>query len=513
MKKISATIYLTAFLTLLFSLVSQTSCSESPKNITIIHHNDFHAANVPFQTAIAGDSVEIMGLAGLKGLADAVRDTCAPSLWLDAGDEFTGTPVSSITKGASQIFLIRMMGIDAAVLGNHEFDNGFDRAIAFRDSIGIPVLGGANCVLEDGTPVTQAFLDTTIGGVPVRIIGLVPPDLKTLVLPQNTAGLTMINQVETVRRYLPPKNRLAIVLSHMGYAQDSLLATEVPEIDVIIGGHTHTVIHKPHLIGQTGLVESANLKGDQLHRLPGTLILQAGSRGMYLGVLSLIVKNGDVTSAYGQLILNDGSRSQSNPDITVEVDKLEDEFTKMLDNTVAVLTASMERIRNKESNIGRWVTDAYKTMIGTDISLMNISGIRKDLNTGEITIRDIWEVSPFGNTLIVFDISGDEIKRMIEYQIRGDYLSLIFSGLQAEIDASQNSIQKLTINGVALDENQSFRAVTNSYIYEHFHNYFGFDRGVRNSYDTGILDRDALLDYAREQKAITPPEDERWQFK
>ena len=108
-----------------------------------------------------------------------VRDTIDNALWLYAGDEYMGDPMCSITKGSSQIQICRRLDIDIAVLGNHEFDYGVERAAAFRDSISIPVLGGANLVFKaNGNPFAITHYDTTVASVPMRIIGLVPPGLR-----------------------------------------------------------------------------------------------------------------------------------------------------------------------------------------------------------------------------------------------------------------------------------------------------------------------------------------------
>ncbi len=488
------------------------ACEPSkPQQITILHHNDFHAANRPYNIKKqSGESVTIQGIAGLKGLANAVRDTVDHSLWLFAGDEFTGTPISSMTKGASQIQICRRLGINVAVLGNHEFDYGIKRAEAFRDSLGIPVLGGANLRDDDDNPFAPEYYDTTIGTVKMRIIGLVPPNLHILTTSRATGGLNITDAANAVKKNLPNKSRLTVVLSHMGYSMDTLLARQVPEIDLIVGGHQHSVLEHPHLIGKDGLLLDSLAMGNGKDRIPGTLIVQAGAKGIYLGVLSLLVKDGDVVSASGQLLLNDGTLAPSDTLLSMYVDTLEEAFTKELDRPIATLTEPLTRKPwGVESNFGRWVTDAYRQVTDADVAFQNPGGIRKDLNAGPLMIRDIWESNPFGNTLFIFELSGSELKSAMEHSLFGASEPLLVSGITITLHRNSQSASDLTVAGKPMTLDKMYKAVTNSYIFGHFEKFFGFKQGERKFYDTGLIDRILLMDVAKEAGNITPPRDVR----
>ena len=495
-------------------IILLASCAEKPKQITLLHHNDFHAANIPFTAKLDTLKFDIKGAAGLKGLATAVRDTSAPSMWLYAGDEFTGTPISSMTKGASQILILQHLGIDIAVMGNHDFDYGTTRAYAYRDSIGVPVLGGANLVDSDGTPFSTAFYDTTIGSVPIRVIGLVPPDLHALTGDEATGNFKVLDLAESVRKYLPPPDRLTIALTHIGLDNDIELARNVPEIDVIIGGHQHAIVEKPLVVGPKGLIEGENKYGNGKSRLPGTLIAQAGDRGRFLGVLSLLVKNGDVVKASGQLLMNDGTKAKSDPEIQIIVESLEAEFTKSLEDTVATLTADMKRMQwGEESVLGRWVTDAYRVATNSDIAFQNPGGIRKNLDAGSLTKRDFWEVNPFGNTLVQFDATGEELSRIFAHIVEMSNEPLLVSGATVTVNKNDFAVSDLKVGEIAVDPTQSYKIVTNSYVFGHFDKFFGIERGDRWFYDTGFVDRDTLVEAAQRAGTISPLEDVRLNVK
>jgi len=486
-------------------------CESKVTNITIIHHNDFHAANLPYQVIFdSGDTLTIQGIAGLSGLAKAVRDTAQPSLWLYAGDEYTGTPISSMTQGASQIQICRRLDIDVAVLGNHEFDYGIERAKAFSDSLGIPILGGANLVDETGKPFALTHYDTTVGSVPIRIIGLVPPDLNMLTSTGATGNLKILPQSEAVRKFLPEKDRLVIVLSHMGLRADTVLARKVPEIDVVVGGHWHTVLHTPLFIGKDGRLPDSLIIGDGRNAIPGCLVLQAGARGRYLGVLSISVKDGDIVSASGQLLLNDGTLTRRDSALYDFVDALENSYTQSLDDVIATLTEPLyNRPYGEETSMGRWVTDAFRRSVGADVAFQNPGGLRKTIDAGDVRIRDIWEASPFGNTMVIFELTGSELQQVMNHLADKPREPLLVSGLQVELDLKAKLAKDLRVAGTPIDPDRKYKAITLSYIIDHFEKYFGIPLADRMTYDTGIIDRDMLIEAARAEKVIIPPTDRR----
>ncbi len=485
-------------------------CSQPPRTLTILHHNDLHAANLAYErTSGSGNSYPVLGIAGLRGIATSIRDTSSASLWLNAGDEYSGGVLSTLTRGASQYSLTEHVGYDVMTLGNHEFDYGREQAEAFRDSAGIPVLGGANLLYPDGTPFAREYLDTTINAINMRIIGLLPPDLKILTQATATGDLQILDPAEAVREHLPSSRRLCIVLSHMGYWEDSLLATQVPEIDLIVGGHSHTVIRTPRLIGPEGRMPDSLITGDGGSRLDGTIVVQAGSSGSHLGYLSLMIKGGDIISCQGELIRNNGETAPPDPELAAYVSEMDAHYAPELDSEIARVTSAMTRAWDEESNFGRWVTDAFKEATNTDIAFQNPGGLRANIGAGPVTLRHFWEACPFPNELVTFDLTGEEVVAIMNHLASGPREGLMISGITATLNTSEHTVENLLINSQPVDPGRTYRAVTNSYVFNHFDTYFGLEQGNRESYQTGSLYRDVLIEAARSQRIVSPPEETR----
>ena len=487
------------------------ACAAPAKRITIIHHNDFHSWNVPWGAVDQkGDSLYIQGAAGLEGLAKAVRDTSAASLWLFAGDEFTGTAPSTLTEGASQIQIAGRLSSEVVVLGNHEFDYGLNRAEAYRDSIGKVVLGGANLRYPDGRLFSREYLDTTIGGVPLRIIGLEPPDLHELTSEGATGKLLIFEPDSVVRALLPSKERLAVVLSHMGVSEDSALAVRVPELDLIVGGHTHATLRRPWLVGVTqAWIDS--LPPASGKRLPGTLIVQAGARGIYLGVLGLTVKDGDIIAATGKLLRNDGKIAPPDAELAAYAKEIDGQATAGLEEVVATLAEPMTRM-GEESVLGRWEADIFREATGADIGIQNPGGLRRDLVAGNLTLRDIFEVNPFGNTLATFEVTGEELLYMLNLLAVGPREYLQVSGIIATLDMKTGEVSDVMVGGIPLDPARRYKVTTNSYVFGHFETYFNVPAIDRKVVMGERLDRDIIAEVARKAGEIKAPKDERLKY-
>lgn len=498
----------TRFRCLLLIPLLLAACAAPTRRITIIHHNDFHAWNVPWGAVDQkGDSVYIQGAAGLEGLATALRDTSSATLWLFAGDEFTGTAPSTLTSGGSQIQIAGRLSSDIVVFGNHEFDHGLDRAEAYRDSIGKIVLGGANLRYPDGKPFSREYFDTTVGGVPIRVIGLVPIDLHELTSEGATGKLLVYEPDSVVRALLPSKERLAVVLSHLGLDRDSLLAAHIPELDLIVGGHTHATLRRPWLVGpEEAWVDS--LPPSNGKRLPGTLIVQAGARGIYLGALGLTIKNGNIIAAAGKLYRNDGSLASPDAELAAFAGQIDRQATAGLEEVVAELVEPMTR-QGEESSLGRWEADIFREATGAEVAFQNPGGLRKDLGAGKLTLRDVFEANPFGNTLATFEMSGEELMIVLKTLATEPREYLQASGISATLDRRSGNALNVLVGGVPLDLAKRYRVTTNSYVFGHFETYFGVPVGDRVVNMPQDLDRDIIAKAARSAGAIRAPKDVR----
>lgn len=494
------------FLTALFIL---TDCSSvyvsneaSSASLTILHWNDFHAQNVPMKisrkTASGTDtSYFVGGTATLLGYIDSLKRGRTDVAILNAGDDFQGTPISSITYGRSQIELMNIISPDAVTLGNHEFDYGIDSLRVNIARAQFPIVCANIFDSTTSTTLVPPYSVLSINEVKLGIIGLTPPDLEILTIKQNLRGLRLIDvdraieaAVQELRNEHQPD--LIVVVSHMGLDKDTLLAGRRNDIDIIVGGHSHTILSQP-------------VKKNR------TIVVQAGSRGQYLGKLDLVVdlRGDSVVRYYGELIETRIDAVTPNPIAAARVQELEATVDATLSEVIGTLLTPWDRRagRKEESNLGNWECDVVREAANTDIAFLNSAGIRKNLDAGPITVRDIWEINPFGNSLVTFMVRGDTLRKMIEWQagIRSrEFLQV--SGLRYVYDSSKpkgHQLISLEVNGKSVIDTAQYTIATNNYVASHIAEFFGIAQNAVNLSDTGSIDRDVFIAHIRNHKVIS----------
>ncbi|MDP2067723.1 MAG: metallophosphatase [Lutibacter sp.] len=270
----------TAFLTL-GGLSLQSFASKNTKHITILHTNDVHSHIDPFPIT---DSryPNMGGVARRATLVEAIRKENPNTLLLDAGDIFQGTPYFNFYGGELEFKLMSMLKYDAATIGNHDFDNGIDGLFAQLPHAQFDFLSAnydfKNTVLNSHIKPYKIFVKDGIKigvfGLGIELQGLVDPKMY-----KETLYLDPLEIAQDMSRILKEDEYcdLVICLSHLGYhyktekISDLELASKTKNIDLIIGGHTHTFLPKPTVtknsVGENVLVNQVGCFGLNLGRI------------------------------------------------------------------------------------------------------------------------------------------------------------------------------------------------------------------------------------------------------
>jgi 2',3'-cyclic-nucleotide 2'-phosphodiesterase (5'-nucleotidase family) len=456
-----------------------------PQPLTILHYNDYHSANLSYTRVIRGDTLTMGGAANLAAYINHFKSTEPNPVLFHTGDDFQGSPVSMLTRGRSQVDIMNAMGLDAFAVGNHEYDYGADTLLERLSHAEFPALS-AN-VIDSVTGELLWAPDTvlTIGSVRVGVIGVVLEGLREVTTAKATAGLATLPAVETIQKSLQrltPISDVQILLSHSGHYTDSVLAEQIgPDLELIIGGHSHWRIWEPWYVN-------------------GVPIVQAGSRGEFLGVTEMMVDTSANTAKITGYELVRTLAGVYEPDsaMAAVVDKYEGEVAHELDQQIATIKSDWIR-RDGESNLGNWITDAFRSFARADVAVMNNHGIRKNLMAGPVTVRDILEINPFGNELMKLTVSGDQLQIVANHlAARGPIVNV--SGMRVKV--RDGRLLEFTVNGKKPEPEKHYSLVGPSYLVDHMDNYLGLDPKAVDVEATGYLDRDALLPAAQEQGEI-----------
>lgn len=497
------------FICIILLLILSVSNAESAKSvIRILHVNDFHGFAEPY---IPLGSHELRG--GISYLAGEVERLRAekPTLLLAAGDMISGNNWANLFKGRSSIEVMNAMRFDAMAPGNHEFDFGIEVLEKRISEAEFPVL--ASNVKGLG-PIMKPYIIREIGGVKVAIIGVVTDETPVTTNPANVAGLTFGLPEAAVERYLRElegKADIKIVLSHIGHSNDRLLAEKMKGIHVIVGGHSHTKVSKPEVVG-------------------GTIIVQAWEHAKALGVLDITVEDGVVKSFEGHLV--EISPSEGKADLKVEdiVSKYQKKVSALMDERIGFAGADLdgEDVRFKETNLGDLVADIMRGTSGADAAIINGGTIRTSIHKGEIIIGDIYSVLPFDNYIVAVRLTGGQIRQALEHgvsaveQREGRFPQI--SGIAFIYSRSAPAgkrVREISIHGRPVEMSKEYTVATNDFLAAGGDGYKVFGDAVRSSRDFSVTGgalkgeklvycdsgrwlRDVVIEYIKKEKTVSP---------
>jgi len=420
-------------------MVSCTPKVPHEAEIVILSYNDLH-----------GDFENLPKLSAL------VRETRAMHknvIVASAGDRFTGNPYNDYHE-KSQFPIIDLenhIGVDIAVIGNHEFDFGVEllnERLKEAKSIAI----SANIKLEgSGLVGIKPYHIFKKHGIKVAFLGLTEVDSltgKPSTLLERVADIEFFDPIKTAvnYRFLRKKSHVFVALTHIGLREDLILADSMPELDLIIGGHSHTLLKEPEIQN-------------------GVLITHAGSRARHVGKTTILLKKGVVSQITNEMI--DLATWEGAVD-SVIVEKIKNyENNPFLKEPFVTLQYEIPN----HKQLGHMVADAALVLPGVDFSVVNCSSIRTDrLNAGPITYADILRVYPFNNYLVIAALKPSEIRKLIEMEFTDKRNCLMlpagFEYVAQRTPGDNIKVVKMTYpNGRKLDENKIYHVAVNNYLF------------------------------------------------
>lgn len=486
--------FFTFFIAAVFALLPLQTFAEE---IVIFHTNDMHARVLP-----TDDSKKSIGIATLSAYVKNARKEDENTLWLDAGDTFHGLPIINISRGENMVKLLNAAGVDAFAPGNHDFNYSAERLEELAKECKFSVLCTNIFWKKNGERLFNAYKIFTLkNGVKVGVFGLTTPDTIVKANPVYMDKLNFLDifaKTREVVKVLKPECDIIIGLTHLGVSgNDSVksidIAEQVPGIDVIIDGHSHTELPE-------GL------------KVNGALIAQAGCYEHWLGKVTIDIDDKKITKKNAKLIGKDEIlKAAPKPDEKVEsvLKEINKKNAKILNEVVGVspknLSGERNIVRREESEFGDIIADAFLKATDADLVLLNGGTVRTGLKKGNITKNDILTVLPFGNMLVTIKTTGKNIKAALEHSVEyyphefGGFLQV--SGVTFEFDPTLpkgEKVKNILIKGAPLDENKSYTVASTDFLFNGGDGYAMF-KGVEieKSYETAD---EAVINYLNKVK-------------
>ncbi len=481
-------------------------CSHAGKKLVFYHTNDIHGYITSSEAKFYKENPKRL-IGGFAVLANLVKQEKGPYLLLDSGDIFSGAPEGSLTGGESVVTLMNHLGYAAAAIGNHEFDKKERNLTKLAKQAKFPFLS-ANIYLrypktkgKDEQPsYATAYTIREINGVKVGIMGLITPDTPRVTMPKNVARLKFLRPVNVAKKVVQELRSqgcdLVIALSHIGWAKpgesdfedDKYLAAHVPGIDVILGGHTHTFLKEPYQ--------------DPTNK---TIIIQSGRYLTASTRLELELDGKNKIQNFKHKLIDLWVDEIGEDAETLKlVNRYKDAADKKLSKVIGTTNVDLVPNRDAESLLGNLVSDSMKDAVASDIALQNSGGIRDSISAGPITLRSVYSVLPFDNTIVVFKFTGSQIREILETSAAGSISRMQVSGLRVRYDSHHprgHRIKEIWIGSKPLSETREYTLATNSFIAQGGDGYKTF-LNAQDKKDTGIMLRDAMASYVEKNTPI-----------
>ncbi|MFD1911339.1 bifunctional metallophosphatase/5'-nucleotidase [Halodurantibacterium flavum] len=503
----------------------------------VLHINDFHSRVEPINASDSTCSAEqdaagecFGGVARLYTKINELRDSLVAEgqnvIVLDAGDQFQGSLFYSTYKGEVEAEFMEAIGFDAMAVGNHEFDDGPEGLAEFLDRVTFPVLSSnldlSRSNLLNGRVEKSVVLD--VGGEQIGIVSALATDTVDTASPG--PDVIFQDEVEALRAEVAALEEQGvskiIALTHVGFVRDQEIAAQVPGLDAVVGGHSHTFL-------SASSVDRHGAYPTWVSQEDGSAVpvVQAYGYGKYLGHLVLEFDDeGGLIHAYGDTLLLDAS-VQPNEEIAARVAELGEPIEELKARVVAQIAGPLDGNRDScravECTMGNVIADAMLDRVadqGVTIAIQNGGGIRASIEEGEVTMGDVLTVLPFQNTLSTFQASGASIIEALEngasQMESGAGRFAQVAGLRYTVDPAAEPGSRISDvmvqdgeDWVAIDPEATYGVVTNNYVRQGGDGYRVFEAYADSAYDYGPDLADVLAEYLAANENYEPYTDGR----
>lgn len=421
-------------------------------------------------------------------MIDTQRPLTNNSLWLNVGDEFQGTLFYSYYRGEKIAATMNQLGFDAMTLGNHEFDGGDDELGAFLQNLtNIPIISAnihsTNEVLNKTIKPYHIYWDKGLA-----LIGVTTEDTKSISNPGE--GTTFSNSVEAVQNAIDEIKattnitRIAAI-THIGYDKDQELAKATSGLQLIMGGHSHTLLG--NMTGAEGAYPTItkNKDGDEV------FIVTAYRWGEYVGYIDVTYDASGKIVAYHGAPIHLTNTTEQDAGLQAQIEEWRKPFEEFAAQVLGESKVELDQTtcQQKECLLGDFMADAmydYRKTASEDVAfaIINAGGIRATIDSGNITRGEVLTSFPFGNSIVELSIEGAKLRSVLEgivskvSQLNGRAVTSflqISSSLRIKYNptaAAGSRLVSVTINNEDLDDAKEYKYVTLDFIATGGDNFF-----------------------------------------
>ena len=431
------------------------------KKLTLLHSNDLHG---DFFSEKNGDEV-IGGASRLSGYVSKVRSEEKNVIYCIAGDMFRGNIIDSEFQGISTIEIMNTISPDVVTIGNHETDYGIAHLLFLEKCARFPIINANLFIKTNMSRLFNSFKIIEIDGMKILFIGIVTQEILANAKNEGLIG-TFVDISEAAKEvghicntYNAIDIDYTVLLTHIGFEEDKKLAELLDPawgVDVIIGGHSHTLIDEPAIVNDI-------------------LIVQAGVGTDQIGRFDLeIDTDNNCTHKWSWKCI---PINEENAPRDEKLEELINSYKGQTDTKYGRVITRFKRElthpdRYQETELGDLFADILKSSLGVDIMLLGSGSIRKEKLGPIVTLQDLMEIFPYDDSIHMVTVTGKELKHMLKFMLReeafdGDHTEFyqLSDGLYLEYDRKTKKINKFTFNGRDIKDNDIYKIALQKYHY------------------------------------------------
>ena len=473
---------------------------ERYKKLVILHSNDLHGNFLAEEI----DGELIGGVSRLSGYVQKVRDEEQNVIYCISGDMLQGSLIDSEYKGLSTIEIMNMLGPDVASLGNHETDYGLTHLLFLERCARFPIVNANIFIKNPLTRLFQPHIFIEKNDMCIMFIGIITEEVMHGIKSDSLVS-SLIDVNEAAREighicdaYCSVDVDFTVLLTHIGFEEDKKLAALLDPawgVDVIIGGHSHTLLEKPEEVNGI-LIVQANYGTDRIGRFDIMVDTELNSVHEYEWKM-VTLKGSEYPHDEIMEAVVQGYKQQTDMKFNRILCRLPHEFT--------------HPDRYMETSLGNLIADAFKACLETDIILCGSGSIRVQALGPVMTLGTLMQAVPFHDKMYKVTVTGQQLKSMMRYILREETFTeehteffQISRGLEITWSREKQEFLRFSWLGEPVEDTREFSAAFHGYHRNNFITSFGlpYEEILKNTRETVVASdaQDLLIEFFTDNK-------------
>lgn len=443
------------------------------KKFTILHSNDMHG---DFLAEVSGEEGRLIGgLALLSGYINKVREEEENVIYVISGDMVQGSLIDSEYRGISTMEIMNYLAPDVVTLGNHEFDYGLPHLLFLEKMANFPIVNANLYIKNYHKRLMEPFVILKMAGFDILFTGIITEKVMDAIKQDDLIGsfVTLEEASSEVGRitnaYKNDDIDLTILLTHIGFESDLELAELLlPDwgVDIIIGGHSHTILEQPEKINNI-------------------LISQAGVGTDQIGRFDIIVDDdtNSIIEYKWQLIPIDQDIANPDHDLESYITAYQNEVDRKYNTIICKLAQKLTHPQREiETSLGNLIADAFRENAGCDVMLVGSGSIRVKSLGPLVTLKDLLTCFPYDDVLTRYTIKGENLRRIFNFIMRNENRDgegecyQINNGVKAIHDDTENELLSLKVNDVEVLDEGLYTICLQNYHYKNSQDYLNISK-------------------------------------